>query len=368
MLDTNTQFMEAREWVEQGDTGNWEKNVGTGPWMITDLTAGSSLTSVKNPDYWGFDERYPNNRLPYADSYTLVGIPDVATQLAALRTGKIDVTWSLNIQQKTTLLQTNPEIQVAETHATPFVVLARNDTKPFDDLRVRKALDMSIDRESIARNYYTGNASSIPWGVIMQRFTGYSYQYAEWPQTLKDEYVFNPTKAKALLAEAGYPNGFKTNCVTPSPLDLQLLQLVKAYFMDIGVDMEIKTMDMAAEGAYIAARKQDQLDFWMAFPRAYQALDVYASWGQNRSNHHDTNFDALVKNFINAKDLNEMKRASVQADKYSIENHLTGTRLPVYNFFHVWQPYLRGTSGEGLVGIPAHYYYARWWIDKTVQK
>lgn len=368
MVDTNLQYMEAREWVEQGDTNNWENNVGTGAWMLEDVTQGVSLTAVKNPDYWGYDERYPENRLPYVDSVKKLLITDASTKLAALRTGKIDAIWSLNWQQKGTLLDSNPEIQYTEAYSTPFVVLARNDAEPFSDLRVRMAMDMAIDREAIASDYYSGSADPTPYGAIMQRFDGYCYKYSEWSQSLKDEYAYDPDGAKQLLAEAGYPNGFTTNCVTPASMDLQLLQVIKSYFTDIGIDMEITSMDPVSANAFVAAKKQDQLDYWMLFPRPFQSLDNYASFGQNRSNHHDADYDQLVKNFINATDLDDMKKWSVEADKYSIEQHLLGNRLPIYKYFHVWQPYLKGMSGEGLVGIPETYYWSRWWIDESLKK
>ena len=58
---------------------------------MQDYVAGSSATLVKNPNYWGYDERYPQNRLPYIDKLNILIIPDNATALAAMRSGKIDV-------------------------------------------------------------------------------------------------------------------------------------------------------------------------------------------------------------------------------------------------------------------------------------
>ena len=59
---------------------------------------------------------------------------------------------------------------------------------------------------------------------------GWGFPYEEWPQDLKDEYAYNPKAAKKLLADAGFPNGFKTNIVANTAADMQLLQLVKSYF------------------------------------------------------------------------------------------------------------------------------------------
>ena len=64
--------------------------VGTGPYMLTEWVEGSSISWDKNPDYWGYDEKYPQNRLPYIDEIRALVMPDEATRLAALRTAKVD--------------------------------------------------------------------------------------------------------------------------------------------------------------------------------------------------------------------------------------------------------------------------------------
>ena len=69
---------------------DWRNVVGTGPLRLTDVVEGSSVTWEKNPDYWGYDEKFPHNRLPYIDEYRSLLMPDMSTRLAALRTGKID--------------------------------------------------------------------------------------------------------------------------------------------------------------------------------------------------------------------------------------------------------------------------------------
>ena len=63
---------------EHGDVQDWRNSVGTGPYMLTDIVEGSSYTWTKNPDYWGFDEKYPQNRLPYIDELTALLIKDPA--------------------------------------------------------------------------------------------------------------------------------------------------------------------------------------------------------------------------------------------------------------------------------------------------
>ena len=74
-----------------GDLSDWHHAIGSGPFILTDFVSGTSTTMVKNPNYWMYDERYPQNKLPYVDSIKYLVIPDNATALAGMRTGKIDV-------------------------------------------------------------------------------------------------------------------------------------------------------------------------------------------------------------------------------------------------------------------------------------
>ena len=79
------------EVIEQhGDLTDCDNMVGTGPYMLTEWVEGSSITYSKNPDYWDFDEKYPENRLPYIDQINRLIMPEPATQLAALRSGRLD--------------------------------------------------------------------------------------------------------------------------------------------------------------------------------------------------------------------------------------------------------------------------------------
>src|SRR5208283_6162155 len=74
-----------------GNLNDWHHAIGTGPFILTDFVDSSSATVVRNPTYWGFDERHPANQLPYANGVHVLIISNVPTALAALRTGKIDL-------------------------------------------------------------------------------------------------------------------------------------------------------------------------------------------------------------------------------------------------------------------------------------
>ncbi len=138
-----------------GNLNDWHHAIGTGPFILTDFVADSSLTLVKNPSYWGYDERYPKNPLPYVNGLNCLIIPDNATSLAAMRTGKIDLMDTISLQDAQGMKKTNPEIiQIPIPIGNAITVDPRDDKAPFNDVRVRQALQMSLDLPTIASTYY----------------------------------------------------------------------------------------------------------------------------------------------------------------------------------------------------------------------
>jgi len=118
---------------------------------------------------------------------------------------------------------------------------------------------------------------------------GWGLPYEEWPQDMKDEYAYNPTAARKLLADAGYPNGFKTHIVADVAADMNLLQIVKSYFADIGIDMEIRPMASSDLQVFVTIeRKHDQLFYRPYGPLGHTYAPSWRSPGSNREPHMNT--------------------------------------------------------------------------------
>jgi peptide/nickel transport system substrate-binding protein len=348
---------------------DWKNVVGTGPFILTDYVFNSSMTLNRNSNYWRFDERYTENRLPYVDQLKVQFVGDTATALAALRTGKIDRMEGVNWQQAQNITNTNPDIQQG-TNANPGQILQlRCDNKPFDDIRVRKALQLALDLQAIAKGVYGGTVDWKPVGVIGPQYPGFAIPYDEWSQDLKDEFSYNPIKAKLLLAEAGYPDGFNTNIIASpnsfagNPMDF--LQVVKAYFHDIGVEMEIKSMDVFAATNYENAKKHDQMvsaGTTDDLPAAMGMRMYVSTEPTNYTLNNDPVYDEKVIASLNSKDLTEAKKLISDVDQYFLRAHWVVTSFPNKTFV-LWQPYLQGYRGERIGQL--HTYYARLWIDQT---
>ena len=255
---------------EHGDVTDWRNLVGTGPMMLTDWTEGSSVTWDKNPDYRGYDEKYPENRLPYVDRLRALFMPEVATRLAALRTGRIDYIGTIGTSQLITfdqvesLQQTNPELVIH-----PYINRSDNavgmnvQLPPFDDIRVRKAMQMAINLKEINRAFYGGYADMTPQGPANRTFTCCVTQFEDWPEEVKKVFDYDPEGAEALLDEAGYPRGadgirFKTEMMHLDFRYLSLTELLASYWKRIGVDVEI---DVVAVAPFVARRSERDFEF-----------------------------------------------------------------------------------------------------------
>ena len=146
-----------------GDVSDWHHAIGTGPFILKDFVSNQSATLVKNPNYWGYDERYPQNNLPYVDSVKYLIIPDHSEAMELMRIGKIDVMDGVTFKQAQAIQKTNPEIlQITLQPAAANSIDPRNERPPFNDIRVRKAMQLAIDLPTISKSYYGGTVDPYP--------------------------------------------------------------------------------------------------------------------------------------------------------------------------------------------------------------
>ena len=367
-----------RQW---GDLSDWHHAVGTGPFILREFIPDVSATLIKNPDYWGHDERYPQNKLPYFDALKLRIIPNQAEALAEMRAGRIDVVDQISPMLAREMAKTNPEILQIELSQTATTIDPRNDVAPFNDIRVRIAMQMAIDLPGIAKNYYHGTVEPYPSTITSRQMKGWGFPYEEWPQELKDEYAYNPMLARKLLAEAGYQQGFKTNIVTDDAGDMQLLHIVKDYFAQIGIDMEIRPMESTAWMAFVLnGHKHDQLaqrpvsPFGHSFEPIRQLRRLKTGIPSNYLMVNDPVFDSFQPKAIGAQSDAELRQILRDANERVARQHFSISLLqpPQYSLY---QPWLKGYSGQfgsicSAAGSPQllFFYPARFWIDRNLKK
>ena len=385
ITDWWTNYIYPPEVIEQyGDAKDWRNLVGTGPWMLTEWVEASSYNFIQNPDYWGYDEKYPQNRLPYADELKALVMPDETTRLAAMRSGKVDLGISAgtmassinSIDQVESLQRSNPEIELHKTWTRSNHAFSMNLNNPlFSDIRVRIALQKALDLETIANTFFKGHANWEPRGVVGDSLKGYYVPYEEWPEEIKERYTYDPAAAEALLDEAGFPRGadgmrFKTTSLAWGHNPTGYHELASAYWREIGVAVEIEAME-PAQLAKIASSSMHEDMRSGEMSHHYLAEHLVGRWSGNVWNpagqFSDPTFDAKLETMRATTDLEEYQRLFRELDMYATEKHwyIWGPESPRFNWN---QPWVIGYSGETELGYgQAYQMLARLWIDSELK-
>ena len=369
---------------EYGDAKDWRNLVGTGPLRLTDVVEGSSATWEKNPNYWGYDEKFPENRLPYIDKLRSLLLPDVSARLAAMRTGKIDMlsntgdAYIQSLDDVESLQKTNPEIDVWPTYAWIAGAFLFNQSLPLTaDVNVRKALQMSVDRETISATYYKGWGDPTPGALFNQRFIGYSWPMENWPDEVKREYEYHPEEAEALLDAAGYLRGadgyrFKVKLANNEANDSTYPEIIMGYFEAIGVDSELVILTRAEVGASQRADTHE----WHLADGGWMGLTTHFGIGSVSQNidgfsfnkAKDPRMEALYYAAEETMDIEEYKSIQRQADEITVREHW-GLSKPFSPIVFVSHPWVQGYFGEDSLGRgERNTFLARLWIDSELKE
>ena len=372
---------------EHGDLQDWRNLVGTGPWSLADWVDGSSITWEKNPDYWGTDEKFPENQLPYADMTRLLIMKDEATRVAALRTGKADYMGFLSdaplstVEAAEALRKTNPEIVlIPYAYRSTTSPAFKWDNKPFDDIRVRRAMQMALDLETINTVYYKGWATTEPMGQIGTGAVEYSTPFNEWPEEVKQYYRYDPEGAIALLDEAGLmpdKDGvrIKATSLHYYGVDLTLADIFADYWKKIGVEVKaVSGADSASVGSAIREHTYTQDMIGGAVmgydrnPVVVLRAFIHSEGSNNFTGVRDPGLDAMIEAAEAAASLEERQRIVKELDQELSRQHLYVWGMKV-QAFNVAQPWLIGYNGEYHLGLQQRYsqIFARLWLDQELK-
>jgi len=202
---------------------------GTGPFKFVEWVRGDHVTLAKFAGYY--------KRLPYLDKVIIKFIPDPSAQIAALKAGNIDVIAYIMSPESAVDIANDPRFKVLNGVSTGEVILAINNSrKPFNDLRVRRAISYAINRQEIIKGAMFGYGT--PIGSHMSPINP-NYIDLTWL------YPYDPDKARELLAEAGYPNGFKAVLTLPQPYNYSVRsgEIVADQLKRVGIDLKIELID-----------------------------------------------------------------------------------------------------------------------------
>jgi ABC-type transport system substrate-binding protein len=300
--------------------------------------------------------------------------------MAALRTGKIDCQAGISLSGAQGLNKTNPElVQFTTLLGACETLEPRNDLAPFSDIKVREALQMALNLPAIAKSFYQGTAQPYPQSLTSSAQVGWAWPYQDWPADLQAQYAFNPTAAKALLTQAGFPTGFSTDVVADNTGNMDLLLIVQSNFADIGVTLDIRSMDPAAWTSFVVVnKKQDALVYRSGAgtlgnintPIKMLQRDMNG-FGGNFSHVNDSVFNGFYAAAMASTTIDQVKQIVIQANQRVAQQHFA-ISLVQPNTFGFTQPWFKGYSGQfGSVGAGGNYlcyYLGRFWIDQKLKK
>ena len=209
---------------ESADT-NKENPVGTGPFKFSSWAKGSAIEVVRNDAYWG--------SAVALSKATFRIIPDAAAATNALLAGDVDAFANFPAPEALPQLEADPRFAVVQGSTEGETILSTNNSKaPFSDIRVRQAIAHTLDRQAIIDGAMFGQGTPIG--------THFAPHHPAYKAELIDTYPHDIEKAKALLAEAGFPEGFKATLQLPPPTYARRGgEIIASQLREIGIDLEI---------------------------------------------------------------------------------------------------------------------------------
>ena len=242
---------------KEGSKGLAFKACGTGPYVFKEFKPGEHLLVEKNPAY-----RVAG--LPKLDSINWVTVPENSTRASMVLTGEADYVHNLapELVERTSA---NESVSVFNSPSIYERYLAINvSKKPFTDERVRKAIAYAINKDAFGKVVFSGYARTAE-GVIPTDIPG-AKRFDPWP--------YDPKKARELLKEAGYPNGFKTKLwsVFNSSTDVKALQFLQQQLRQVGISAEVQPLD-AAQCVSLVDNHKD--------PATAPVRLIYTSWSNS---------------------------------------------------------------------------------------
>lgn len=215
--------------------------VGTGQYTFVEWIAGDHLTVQLNPDWWGYDaDICGGEALVEADagfkSVTFRPVTESATRVAMIQSGDAQLIWPVPSESIDSLREDSSVYLGAETGDVVRYLMMNNQKEPFNDVRVRQAINYAIDKNAYIAVVKDGNAT------VAQSVIGQNVQYFK----ANEPYEYDIEKAKELLAEAGYPDGFTTSIMyANTTANQKQCEFLKQQLEQVGIEVELNGMESA---------------------------------------------------------------------------------------------------------------------------
>jgi peptide/nickel transport system substrate-binding protein len=248
---------------------------------------------------------------------------------------------------------------------------------PYKDKRVRQALVMGIDYTSLVKDMMKGKASYPSFPITpMDDLKDAYLPLSQASQGVQDMYKYNSDKAKSLLKDAGYPNGFKATIITSNipSWNIDYLSVIKQMWAKVGVDLTISQVEQGVYTNRWVARNYDDMFFASTASSGtyrYMVASVGDGGGYNLSYINDKRLldgkQQMMSLFSQNKDA-EVAKVNKQVSEYIYEDAWV-VNTPVENRTTFWWPWVKNYHGELAVGVLNSWGWNKWiWIDQDLKK
>ena len=273
-----------------------KKPVGSGPWIMTDHVPETSISFTANLNYW--------NGVPAFKNLVIQQVPEEATRLAMYKNGSIDIALQISTDRLVEMQKAGSQVRNVGLPNEYTIVWPGTwiNKGPTSDIRVRQAMSYALNRQEICDTYFQGTAT--PGGTK----AGLAPMHTWKPD------AYDPTLAKQLLQEAGYPDAFSTPTINfyVTATQEDFAQVLQGYWQAIGLDVKITVMESVAWSGIVFVRNEDPtapqaggMWMWGPFPAAanavYQSANMYTSKGVHTTS-NDPQADALYNKVVNDLD------------------------------------------------------------------
>lgn len=272
-------------------------SAGFGPYEIAQLVRGQQAVFRARKDYYG-----PK---PYFETVVMREVPTSATRVALLRGGAVDIAQFLHPLEYTNLKQA-PGVEIETVQASYMIWIELNaKIPPFDNVKVRQAMNYAFPQAEVLKTVYYDLADPLtaPMPAIYPNATSRFWKYGQ-----------DLAKAKALLEEAGYPNGFSTSLTynAGDPVQEPIAILFQTALREIGVELVLNKVPASTFYDYVTNRSQPMIFYldapWVPDPGYSTQLYFHSQSYVNYSNYENAEVDRLIEEGLQTLDPEERER------------------------------------------------------------
>jgi len=345
--------------------------IGSGPFTLESVQPDIGYTYKKNPDYF-------EKGLPYVDAIHLAVMPDAAQQLAQFAGGNIDENRELAIANLDTAKQRNPKATVivgANGTPNPMFWQLGDPTSVFQDVRVRRAFSLAVDRDTLTKVVYQGQATA---AIFLPAYMGkWAIEVKDLPSGTQQWYKYDPAQARQLLAAAGASNLQLRvaqviggpGSLAPTPIATTHLTTLNNMFNAVGIKTNIVQIDYnkdyvdAGKGSSQGYYDKDMLVFGGFSPYTEADEYLFSYFDSNSLNSHtrvkDPQLDAMIDKERVTIDQEARLKAVQDIQKYVADKMYQLSTVGQYTYYQI-QPRVQSYAYSDSIGMMTETYMKLW--------